>query len=564
MSSVFKKRDTWYAKVKDAHGKWRAFATTAKTKPQAKKLAVELEQRFERQRLGLEPMDEAPGLTVGDILSWYVETFLKEKPSYKTTKATIEKHIAPKLGDTPLSEFTTAAIENLLDEKEKDLSPQTLNHIRGYLVRALNKAISRGKWSGTNVATLVETRRVPKPIYDWLRTEEVPLVMEQLDPRFRPYFATALYTALRKGELAGLRKSDVDLKGRLIVVRRSYDRDTTKGGHADVIPIAPALVPWLEEAIEASPSELVFPAPSGEMLRRDFKAATILQRAVARAGLVTGYEHVCRKKGCGYSEFREDAGQRRCPHDGRLLWPKAMPRKLRFHDLRGTCASLLFQAGVRIELIAAILRHADPKITLERYAHVAPDFLTGVVDRLKFDMPAIESEATEEEAQAAVVGLPGLGTHLVPEPEPEKTKSEEASKTPSDSGEKWSGQWDSNPRPSAWEAGRPISRESPKDRKHRKTKGNSNDDVHPSSRRVPGSAPTSVTHLVPGRLRVIDGLRDRLLSVRDVAARLNVSVATVYGLITRGELPHLRISNAIRIRPSDLDAYIRSQTEGGC
>src|SRR5260370_30885172 len=45
---------------------------------------------------------------------------------------------------------------------------------------------------------------------------------------FRSLFATAIYTGLRKGELLGLRKSDVDLRSRLLTVSRSYDRDTTK------------------------------------------------------------------------------------------------------------------------------------------------------------------------------------------------------------------------------------------------------------------------------------------------------------------------------------------------
>ena len=40
-------------------------------------------------------------------------------------------------------------------------------------------------------------------------------------------------------------------------------------GHADVIPIAAELVPYLQRAIALSPSELVFPAADGTMMRRD-------------------------------------------------------------------------------------------------------------------------------------------------------------------------------------------------------------------------------------------------------------------------------------------------------
>ena len=46
------------------------------------------------------------------------------------------------------------------------------------------------------------------------------------------------------------------------------------------------------------------------------------------------------------------------------------------------------------------------------------------------------------------------------------------------------------------------------------------------------------------------------LTVREVAQRLLVRPVTVYRLCERGELAHLRVSNAIRIRPEDLDAYL--------
>ncbi len=49
---------------------------------------------------------------------------------------------------------------------------------------------------------------------------------------------------------------------------------------------------------------------------------------------------------------------------------------------------------------------------------------------------------------------------------------------------------------------------------------------------------------------------DHLLSVREAAARLDVSTATVYKLCERDELPHVRVSNAIRIAPVDLVDFI--------
>ena len=49
---------------------------------------------------------------------------------------------------------------------------------------------------------------------------------------------------------------------------------------------------------------------------------------------------------------------------------------------------------------------------------------------------------------------------------------------------------------------------------------------------------------------------ERLLTVREVAQCLSVSTATVYALCERRELAHVRISNAIRIIPAELQAFL--------
>lgn len=52
------------------------------------------------------------------------------------------------------------------------------------------------------------------------------------------------------------------------------------------------------------------------------------------------------------------------------------------------------------------------------------------------------------------------------------------------------------------------------------------------------------------------------MSVREVAARLGVCNATVYALVRRGQLPHIRVSNAIRIAPADLEDCIERKRGG--
>jgi len=58
------------------------------------------------------------------------------------------------------------------------------------------------------------------------------------------------------------------------------------------------------------------------------------------------------------------------------------------------------------------------------------------------------------------------------------------------------------------------------------------------------------------RLRALPSGAERLLTVREVAERLAICIATVYRLCERGALPHVRVSNAIRVRPADVDAFL--------
>jgi excisionase family DNA binding protein len=61
------------------------------------------------------------------------------------------------------------------------------------------------------------------------------------------------------------------------------------------------------------------------------------------------------------------------------------------------------------------------------------------------------------------------------------------------------------------------------------------------------------------RLGVLAGGTGALLTVRDVAAQLGVCAATVYRLVAEGQLAHVRVLNAIRVAPRDLEAFIETR-----
>src|SRR5258708_40173270 len=74
--------------------------------------------------------------------------------------------------------------------------------------------------------------------------------------------------------------------------------------------------------------------------------------------------------------------RRHCAKCKMLLWAKALPRRFRLHDTRHTTATLLLAAGVDLYADARILRHSDPKITFDSYAHLVPSYLHEQIDRL--------------------------------------------------------------------------------------------------------------------------------------------------------------------------------------
>ena len=60
-------------------------------------------------------------------------------------------------------------------------------------------------------------------------------------------------------------------------------------------------------------------------------------------------------------------------------------------------------------------------------------------------------------------------------------------------------------------------------------------------------------------LGIVRGGREALLAVRDVAAQLGVCGATVYRLVAEGQLAHVRVLNAIRVAPRDLEAFVEER-----
>jgi integrase len=61
---------------------------------------------------------------------------------------------------------------------------------------------------------------------------------------------------------------------------------------------------------------------------------------------------------------------------------KAVVRRIRFHDLRHTCASLLLAQNVPARVVMEILGHSQLAITTDLYSHVMPTALRAAADAM--------------------------------------------------------------------------------------------------------------------------------------------------------------------------------------
>ena len=351
MASVYLKRDTWYLRVLDADGHWICKASKAKKKTEARRLAEDWEKRFERQRLrpGAPDLPDGGG-TVDELMEWWIDKFLHRSAS-ATGESSIRKHIiGSSLGERRLVDVTPGKINLFLSGKEQVLSPRSVNHLRGYLSRAFTMARRMERFPRQNPAADVPKRKVVKRLPDYLRPHEVP-------PSHRGP-PSEMEGAVRDGNIHGHAEGRAFPPQR--VGRRFHRRGSSwsaartsatarrAGESRPSLSTASCSRTFERQSPSRRPS-WSSPQENGKMRPRHTKLEDVLRSAMSQSGVVTGYVHKCRRSGCGHRELAPDSTQRRCSKCNFKPCPIEQVRKIRFHHLRHTTASLLLMSGANTQ-----------------------------------------------------------------------------------------------------------------------------------------------------------------------------------------------------------------------
>ncbi len=387
---------SWYTKVKDARGAWKPVLLKGVTsETAAKKLALEMEKARERADHGLPAASPFLG-SFADLCAWANDIHFSKGAGAQPDAARLKTHAgdpenktATWLGALPLRHVTGPKLAQYFSElteslsaRGKPYSPGTINRLRAQFASVFELAKEHGKWFGDNPVHATKERPGVRAGFDILQAHEIKPTLDATDDYWRGCLATGILAGLRKGELFGLMKRDVDLARRVLLVRRSHERETTKGGTHKPVPIHEDLVGYLEPWLE-TPGPILFPDHDGKRRSRHTNLPSIVQAAMARAGFVDHWTYACRRQGCGFRDVKPVEQVRDCPECGFRLWARPRARNIRWHEAtRHTLASHALMSGAGVASVQAILRHADPRLTIETYGHLSPNFLGSEVNRV--------------------------------------------------------------------------------------------------------------------------------------------------------------------------------------
>ncbi|MFF3696646.1 tyrosine recombinase XerC [Streptomyces sp. NPDC002221] len=291
---------------------------------------------------------------LSEWLSFWLESVVKPRrklSTYDKYETHVRLYLAPMIGGKRLESLGTADVRRFLLQLEKKTTAATAKESHRVLRSALSAAC-REEMITRNVAKLVEPPRAEaRELRPWTLDEPLDfLAVSRTDPLYAA-FVLAIAMGLRRGEIVGLRWSDVDLDNRVLYVRNQTQRrrgvlydDDPKSRRRRAVPL-PALciapLRWHRMRQAAARTK------AGERWQESGYVFT------TRNGRQVEPRNVYRS----FTRVAQDTGL----------------RVVRLHDARHGTATLLTAAGVAPRVVMEILGHSQMSITMDVYTHVVRD-----------------------------------------------------------------------------------------------------------------------------------------------------------------------------------------------
>lgn len=346
--SIYQRSDgRWAASISLEGGKRKTFyGKTRKEVQEQLKTALYDQQRGK--------LMTAPRQTVQQFLTHWLEDVHKpavRARTYVRYEMQLRRHVLPALGGIQLSKLTVQHVQKFYSQTlQKGLSPQSVRLLHAMLHKAFDYAV-RVDLLARNICDNVSLPRVEKRETRALSLEQALRLIETVrGHRMEALFVLALVTGMRRGEIVGLKWSDVNLAEGVISVQRSLVE--LKGGIIESKP----------KSTRGYRSILLPP-----FALEDLKKHRERQERM-RQGALKWQENdyvFCTSHGTPFA-----AANLRT--EFKALLRKAELPDIRFHDLRHSVATLLLEIGTHPKIVQELLGHENIGMTMDIYSHVMP------------------------------------------------------------------------------------------------------------------------------------------------------------------------------------------------
>ena len=255
-----------------------------------------------------------------------------------------------------LKELTTEDIQEFYSAQLERVSANTVIHYHAVIHRALKYAV-KIKTIQSNPAVNVERPRKEKFIGSFYDKKEINTLFDIIQGHpLEVAIKLAAFYGLRREEIIGLKWTAIDFENNTLTIQHTVTECNLDGKHIEV----------------ASDT-----AKTDSSLRTMPLVTNFREMLLAKKEKQEHYRKLCGRSYCKeYLDyiFVNEMGERWKPRylsDGfkRILEQNGL-RRIRFHDLRHTCASLLLANNVPMKKIQEWLGHSEFSTTANIYAHL--------------------------------------------------------------------------------------------------------------------------------------------------------------------------------------------------